>query len=102
MKSQTTLDPFLSLMLTLAEQQKQTANVADQTQLDLVPLLPLVRLMTMNLARPSAAESSSHCRVFRFCSPSFSTTPSSYPSYSPPTAQECSGNARSALKRRAK
>ena len=102
MKSQTTLDPFLSLMLTLAEQEKQAANVADQTQLDLVPLLPLVRLMTMNVTRPSAAEVSSRCRVFRFCSPSFSTTPSPYPSSSPPNAQECSGNARSALKRRAK
>lgn len=79
MKSQTPLGPFLSLMLTLAEQGTQAANVADQPQPDTAPPLPLLRLLTMNLARPLAAQDSQPCRVFRFCSPSFSTTPSSYP-----------------------
>lgn len=102
MKSQTTLGPFLSLIVTLAEQAEQAANVPDDSQPDTVPLFPLVQLTTMNLTRPLAAEDSQPCRVFRFCSPKLRTTPSSYPSSSPPNAQECLGNAHPALKRRAK
>lgn len=102
MKSQTTLGPFLSLIVTLAEQAEQAANVPDDSQPDMAPLLPLVRLMTINLTRPLTADDSSRCRVFRFCSTKLRTTPSSYPSSSPPNAQECLGNAHPALKRRAK
>lgn len=90
MKTQTTLGSFIALMLTLAEQESQSAGVVNHPQSDVVPLRPLVTLMTINLSRP-AIEDNPAGHVFRFCSsrtnnPSSTLLPSSPPV---PTALEC-------------
>lgn len=90
MKTQTTLGSFIALILTLAERESQRAGVADHSQLNVVPLRPLMALTTLYLSRP-AKEDSPAGHVFRFCS-SPSHDPSSFflPSSPPPdNAEEC-------------
>ena len=103
MKTQTTLGSFIALKLTLAEQASEAANVANRPQTEMVPLQPLVRLMTRNFARTAAAEDGAGCRVYRFCSFSSSATSSFLPPSSPPTnAPECRRTHAAHSKRRAK
>ena len=102
MKTQARLGSFISVMLTLAEFIRQTASVVHHPQSEMAPLLPIMRLMTLNLSRPEPAEDSPSCRVFRFSNSLRNTTPP----FSPPllllNAQKCCGErTHSALKRRA-
>jgi len=77
MKTQTTLGSLIALILALAEQAVQAAGVAHHSPADVVPLGPILRLMTLNLSRPAWAEDSLGCRIYRFCS-SPSATHSSF------------------------
>ena len=77
MKTQTTLGSFIAVMGMLAEQAVRAAGVADYSLAEVVPLGPIVRLMTLNLSRPAWADDCPGDRIFRFCS-SPSATRSSF------------------------
>jgi hypothetical protein len=68
MKTQTTLGSFISLILTLAAQPRYAASVAHHPQPEMVPLLPLLRLMVISWSRQMAEARRLECRVFRFSS----------------------------------
>lgn len=65
MKTQTTLGPFITFMLTIEAEQQRANNVVNHPQARLLVLRPLLRFMAISQRRQLAEEARCDCLVFR-------------------------------------